>query len=221
MSVAGCVRGAAAIEAPEPAAEPADSGAVRVPDEAATTDSTERGSPASSDDHTEARRAGRRPPSPPAANAASTCTVKVQISEAGSFSGRGVSRTGDDRAHREAWDEACRAMLDATGLDCRDTSRVRVSSLSSSTRLVLRDGRTDKEFEHAIELVTFREASGTSSAGASRQEACRLATEDACRAAMGQACPSTGVRLIEIDGTPTFDESWEPPRSKTPDRTTI
>jgi hypothetical protein len=216
FAMMGCAPGAKTVEPSDDAV--VDS--VRVPDTAATADDLRAESPSPSANDFDALAVAPRPDAPPTAGS-SSCTVKVQIQDAGTFPGRGVSTVTAEQASRAAWNEACRAVADATGTDCHDSTRVRVASISSSTRMVLTAAGTETEHEHAIELVTFREATGSSNAAATHQEACQLATDDACRAAIGQTCPSTGVRLIEIDGAPTYDETWVPPTTDTPDRVTI
>jgi hypothetical protein len=215
VGLIGCARGAGPVESPGEGRTQT----VRVPDLARHPD-TARDEPRASDEAVEPYV--EAPRSPPPSSDAKTCTVRVQVQDAGSYAGRGKSTVTAEHANKKAWEEACRAVLDATGIDCHDTTRVRVTSISSSTQLVVTPTGAEKEYEHAIEVVTFREATGSSSAGGNHQETCLLAIDEACRAAIGQVCPASGVRLVEIDGAPTFDESWLPSRSPdAPDRITI
>lgn len=212
-----CARGATTVEAPEDATVEA----VRVPDAASTVDEVWADDPPDAEALDFEAVAAAPRPDPPAPASGASCTVKLQIQDAGTFPGHGVSTTGAQQASRKAWEDACRAVLDATGIDCHDPARVRVASISASTRVVMTQDGAEQEFEQAVELVTFREATGSSNAAATHPEACRLAMDDACRAAIGQPCPSAGVRLVEVDGAPTADESWMPAQPDPPDRVTL
>jgi hypothetical protein len=157
----------------------------------------------------------------PAADLPRTCTIELSIHEPGA-QGRGQSDTSAEAAKDAAWAEACAALRQATGLDCRDTTQVGVvTQRSSSMRSVEGTGVEQLRYELELELGVRRTAEGFGDAPGSREEACRRAKEHACTKLVGGPCPESGVRVIAVDGKPPSAAAVEPPRTTPRPRETI
>lgn len=128
------------------------------------------------------------------------CQVQLEIRDADRASGTAKSDKSSDAAHDLAWRRACDALLTQTGLDCEDTTRVRVVKRSSSTSMTASSGQGSSHYEQTFELVGFRLAHGQGQADTRFADACADAAQHACEAALGTPCPDGRVTVLHAEG---------------------